>query len=261
MNKYFLLLFFTFSTIHSFGQKKIKIEGGKTYTENQLDIDIFYFVHQVFADAFYMNGLSKQLTDDEMYSILENVYYRVTEEDKVRIIIDQESGPDAILAFQVFKNTEKGDLFVLATNFNNKTRIFEEEIDSKNSIYRWYFMNKGKLVYRKDLYSKKAEKENSKETYLLIDMYLFDDNFKNDKKAKPLIDELLASNQDDIQKLYGYLYLGEYWLMQGDLSKAQDALVQLKTFFKESTTIPKGYSLIPEMAKTEIEMMKRFLSK
>ena len=151
--------------------------------------------------------------------------------------------------------------FVLATNFNNKTRVFEEEVDSENSIYRWYFMKKGKLVYRKDLYSKKAEKENKKEMYLLIDMYLFDDNFKNDAKAKPLIDKLLASDQEDSKKLYGYLYLGEYWLMQGDLAKAQEALAVLKTFYNESTTIPKNYNLIPKMATTEIEMMKRFLQK
>lgn len=260
MKKIALILCIIYS-LSAVAQEKFTIEGGETHRENQLGIDLFYFVHQTFADAFYMNGLSKQLTYDEMYSILENVYYRVTEEEKVRILIPQVSGPDAVLAFQVIKDTKNGDLFVLATNFNNKTRVFEKEVDAENSIYRWYYMKKGKLVYRKDLYSKKAEKEKSKEAYELIDMYLFDDNFKNDTKAKPLIDKLLASDQEDSKKLYGYLYLGEYWLMQRELAKAEEALVVLKTFYDQSTTIPKGYSLLPEMATTEIEMMKRFLEK
>jgi len=258
--KKIITLFLIVFSINAIAQEKIKISGGEVHSENQLGIDIFYFVHQTFADAFYMNDLYKQLTDDEMYSILENVYYRVTKEEKVHVTIAQENGPNAVLAFQII-NTKDGDLFVLATNFNNKTRIFEEEIDPKNSIYRWYFMNKGKLVYRKDLYSKKAEKENSKETYLLIDMYLFDDNFKNDKKAKPLIDKLIASNEEDTNKLYGYLYLGEYWLMNGDLPKAEESLAILKKFFNESSTIPKGYELITKMATTEVEMMKRFINK
>tara|TARA_R100001198_G_C5049739_1_gene106300 strand:- start:72 stop:347 length:276 start_codon:yes stop_codon:yes gene_type:complete len=89
-------------------------------------------------------------------------------------------------------------------------------------------------------------------------MYLFDDNFENDAKVKPLLDALLASDKEDIEKLYGYLYLGEYWLLQNDLVQAEAALEKLKELLKNSKTIPKGYSLIANMATTELEMMKRF---
>ena len=89
-------------------------------------------------------------------------------------------------------------------------------------------------------------------------MYLFDDNFENDAKVKPLLDALLASDKEDLEKLYGYLYLGEYWLLQNDLVQAEAALEKLKELFKNSETIPKEYSLIVNMATTEFEIMKRF---
>lgn len=247
-------------TLNSLAQNKISYEKGSLFSENQLGIDAFYFVHQTFADAFYMTDLYKQLSDDEMYSILYNAYYSVTKEQKVLVLIDQPSGPTARLAFNFMGNTEKlGDILVLATNFNNKSRVFEEEVDPEQSIYRWYKIDQGKLVYRKDLYSKEAEKENrEKNSYSLIGMYLFDDNFENDDKVKPLLDTLLASDKEDIEKLYGYLYLGEYWLLQNDLVQAEAALEKLKELLKNSETIPKGYSLIANMATTELEMMKRF---
>ena len=89
-------------------------------------------------------------------------------------------------------------------------------------------------------------------------MYLFDDNFENNAKVKPLLDALLASDKEDIEKLYGYLYLGEYWLLQNDLVQAEAALEKLKELLKNNKTIPKEYSLIANMATTELEMMKRF---
>lgn len=260
MKKLLILLGLIINSFCSFGQSQIQYQKGKLYSENQLGIDNYYFVHQTFADAFYMTDLYKQLSDDEMYSILKNAYYSVTKDEKVMVIIEQPNGPSARLAFKFIGNTEKlGDILVLATNFNSKSRIFEEEVDSNESIYRWYKIEKGKLVYRKDLYSKKVEKENRKKnSYSIIGMYLFDDNFENDKKVKPLIDKLLASDKGDLEKLYGYLYLGEYWLLNNDLKKAEESVQKLKELINNSKSIPKGYSLIANMATTELEMMKRF---
>ena len=69
---------------------------------------------------------------------------------------------------------------------------------------------------------------------------------------KPLLDALLASDKEDIEKLYGYLYLGEYWSLQNELVQAEAALKELKELLKNSKTIPKGYSLIANMAATEL---------
>lgn len=260
MNKILSLTFTILFTSFAFGQSKIEIQKGKTFSKNKFGTDVFYFVHQTFADGFYMTDLYKQLSNDEMYSILENAYYSISKKDKVLAIIKQDEGPDARLAFNIIMDSKIGDLLVLATNFNSKTRIFEKKVDRDNSIYRWYVMKKDKLVYRKDLYSEEAETKNRNEsTQSLIDMYLFDDNFDNDKKVKPLIDDLLNSEtENDTSKLFGYLYLGEYWLLQKDLNKAEASIKKLEAFFNSSQTIPKGYKLIINMAKTEFEMMKRF---
>jgi len=263
MKKYFIFFSLLVFSLSSFGQAKITYQKGALFSENQIGIDVFYFVHQTFADAFFMTDLYKQLSNDEMYSILKNAYYSVTKDEKVMVIIKQANGPNARLAFNFIGDTEKlGDILVLATNFNRKTRVFEEQVNDEESIYRWYKIEKGKLVYRKDLYSKKAEKENQKNnSYSLIGMYLFDDNFKNDKKVKPLIDDLLDSDKDDLEKLYGYLYLGEYWLLNNDLKQAEEAIQKLKELLSTSNSIPKNYSLIANMATTELEIMKRFTSK
>ncbi len=80
-----LLVTFTLLIIafNSFAQSQISYEKGQLFSENQIGIDKFYFVHQTFADPFYMTDLYKQLSDDEMYSILYNAYYSVTKDQKV----------------------------------------------------------------------------------------------------------------------------------------------------------------------------------
>jgi len=261
--KYLLLLGLVINSFYLFGQSQVHYEKGKTYSENQLGINYFYFVHQIFADAFYLTDLYKQLTNDEMSSILKNVYYSVNKDEKLMVIIEQKKGPDARLAFKFIGNTEKlGDILVLGTNFNKKSRLFEEEVDSNESIYRWYKIKKEKLVYRKDLYSKKAEKEKiKKNSYSIIGMYLYDKKKKNDIKVKPLLDNLLSTEKDDLEKLYGYLYLGEYWLLNNDLKKAEESVHKLKELLKSSKSIPENYSLIANMATTELEMMKRYKTK
>ncbi|WP_157893299.1 hypothetical protein [Salegentibacter sediminis] len=261
MKRTLLLLSILLSGFATSAQNKIKFESGKTFEENQLGIDIFYFVHHTFADAFYMTDLYKQLTDDEMYSILKKAYYSVTPDEKVLTIINQKRSPDARLAFAFMPKSKIGDILVLGTNFNSKSRVFEKEVAPNNSIYRWYAIKDGKLVYRKDLYSKEAEEENRRKNgYSLIGMYLFDDNFENDKEVKPLIKKLINSEKEDVEKLYGYLYLSEYWLSKSNLEKSKIAIKNLEKLFNESETIPNGYSLIVNMAKTEYEMMKRFIN-
>ncbi|MFD1095574.1 hypothetical protein [Salegentibacter chungangensis] len=205
MNKLIFFSLFLLFCAKVTAQDKITIQSGKSYPENQQGISEFYFVHQTFADAFYMTDLYKQLSDDQMFNILNKVYHSVTANNKVLAIIEQDKGPAARLGFQIFKNTEIGDILVLGTNFNSKKRIFEKEVDPNQSIYRWYAIKKNKLVYRKDLYSKEAEeKARNENAYSLIDMYLFDDNFENDKQVKHLIDELLSNTNDEVDKLYAY---------------------------------------------------------
>ncbi|NLR95106.1 hypothetical protein [Flammeovirga agarivorans] len=256
---FLLLLFCGFST---YGNDRIIIKHSKLYSENQLGINSFYFVHQTFADAFFMTDLYKQLSYDEMNDILNKVYLGLTKDDQVKVYIKQENGADARLIFSVYNDTKDGDMVVLATNFNRKTRQFDEEVDKTNSIVRWYFIRDHKLVYRKDIYSKKEERNREKENqHSLIDYYLFDDNHKNDHKVKGLIDELLLSDQSEIEKLYAHLYLGEYWLLSNELVKAESSVEALEDFFKNSKTIPKAYSLIVNMAKTEFEILKRMKNK
>ncbi|KZS38523.1 hypothetical protein AWE51_25955 [Aquimarina aggregata] len=258
MNKLLLSLLFILFVATTSAQKDYNIFRENENSKHQLGINKFYFVHHTFADSFFMTELYKQLSYDDMALILKQVYDGVTEKEKVNVEYKIDKPSDARIAYFFKEHEKNGKMFIMLTNFSNATRKFEHKPDSKDQLARWYFIKGEKLVYRKDLYSKKKESEKKKgETYELIDYYLFDDNLENDKFIKPLIDKLLNSNDKNTNKLYGYLYLSEFHLMNNDMKSSEIAIKNMEKFFEESTDIPKGYSLIVNMAKTEYEIMKR----
>ena len=239
-------------------QDNYKIYRENETSKHQLGINKFYFVHQTFADSFFMTNLNKHLSYDDMADILGNVYDGVTKKEKVNVEYDITEPSDAKIAYFYSEHKKNGETFIMLTNFNNATRKFEPEPDSRDQLARWYFIKGEKLVYRKDIYSKEEEeKKKNGEVFELIDYYLFDDNFDNDKLVKPLIDDLLDSDESDTNKLYGYLYLSEYYLLNNDLDNSEKAIKSLSKLFEESKTIPRGYSIIVDMGTTEYEIMKR----
>ncbi len=149
------------------------------------------------------------------------------------------------------------------TNFDSEKRKFTKKLDEKKSLVRWYFVKEGKLVYRKDkdLYSVKLEEEKkTKPIYELIDFYLFDDNQENDEKVVELIKDVINSESSSkIDVLYAKLYLGEFNLMNGNFEEAEKSLIELKGYFNrhKDNGITNQYSLIIEMAETELELMRR----
>jgi len=244
------------TSIHA--QDKFKIFRENKTSTHQLGIDKYFFVHQTFADSFFMTELYKQLSYDDMALILHHVYDGVTETEKVHVEYKIEKPFDARLSYFFNKNEKNGNIFIMLTNFSNASRKFELKPNPKDQLARWYFIKGEKLVYRKDLYTTEKELEKKDgEPYEIIDFYLFDDNSENDKDIKPLIDKLLDSSDSGINKLYGYLYLSEYHLLNGDLENSEKAIAEMEKLFNESVDIPRGYSLIVNMGKTEYEIMKR----
>ena len=73
MKKQILILitifFVGFISLSTYGQDKIQIQTENKDSVNSYGISEFYFVHQVFADAFFMTDLYKQLDYDEMAKI------------------------------------------------------------------------------------------------------------------------------------------------------------------------------------------------
>lgn len=249
------LIILTATTISAQDKYQIIVENKSA--RNLFGINDFYFTHQVFADAFFMTDLYKQLDYEEMNEILVAVQNGVTLEDKVTILVPQENGIEAKLVFMVKDHSENGKTFVMLTNFNKASRTFEE-FDDKESVVRWYYIRGDKLVYRKDEFTKSEERKKKKGApHELIDYYLFDDNVNNDSEVKGLIEDLLEKEDSEIEQLYGRLYLGEYHLLHGEIDKAEQALKDLKTYFEKEIEIPRQYSLVVNMATTEFELMKR----
>lgn len=265
MKKHFFtftsILFLVLLSLNSFGQNKIKIETENRDSVNAYGISEFYFVHQIFADAFFLTNLHKQLSYDEMEQILKTVLYKIDKNNNVTVIIKQNSATDARLVFFIKEETKEGTMLALTTNFHLEKREFTNKLDSENSLARWYFIKGNKLVYRKDLYSEKTEKEKKKEApYKLINLYLFDNNFENDAKVKGLIDDILQNEKSEkLDILYAKLYLGELYLLNNEIEKAEKEIIALKEYFEKhkGNGIPTQYSLITQMAETELELIKR----
>lgn len=255
------LIIIGFVSLNSYGQSKIQILSENNDSVNAYGINEFYFVHQVFADAFFMTDLYKQLDYDEMANILKTVLFKVDKDNKVTVTIKQDKGPEARLVFFIKEGTKDGTLLALMTNFHAKKRKFTKNLDEKNSVVRWYFIKGNKLVYRQDLYSEETEKEKKGQVpHKLIDYYLFDDNVENDSKVKGLIDDILNNEKSDkIEVLYAKLYLGELYLLNSDIDKAEKEVTGLKEYFEKykDNGIPSQYSMITNMAETELELMKR----
>lgn len=263
MRKQILILglLITIGLQQSYGQEKISITTENKGSVNYYKINEFYFVHQLFADAFFMTNLYKQLSYDEMTDILKAVLYKIDNNNKVTLRIIQEKGPEAKIVFFIKEGTKDGTLLAMMTNFNKETRKFTKTLDEQNSLVRWYFIKDDKLVYRNDLYSENLENEKKKGmAFELIDFYLFDSNKENDTKVKGLIDAILNDSNSNLENIfYAKLYLGEYYLLNDDISSAEKAVVELNDFYKKykDNGIPAQHILMTNMAQTELEIMKR----
>ena len=241
-------------------QNQIQFTVSNSARSNIYQIDEFFFVHQLFADAFFMTDLHKQLSKDEMLKILDEILYKISSDNKVGVLVKQPTGADAKLVFFIKENTPDGTMLAMMTNFNPETRKYTKELDNKKSLTRWYFIKGKKLVYRKDLFSKEEENKRKKigvnET---IDFYLFDDNNENDSLIKPLIDgEILDKSSSTENKLYAKLYLGEYFLSHYDFESAQKAISDLKDYFENyKQNLTNGFQTIITMAEVEFELTKK----
>lgn len=258
MNKllYFGILFFV--STYCGAQEKFIIERENTTSTHELGISKFYFVHQTFADSFFMMNIQDELSYDEMAQVLKNIYNGVTLKDAVRIEYLHTKPVKGKAAYFVKDDPKKGKILIMLTNFNNTTREFDKKPDPKDQLARWYFIVGDKLVYRKDVYSKEKEKTAKKgDLHELIGLYLFDEIVENDALVKPLIDKLLQSDTFGENKLYGYLYLSEYHLFHNNIEEATKAINEMKTLFETDMSIDRAYKLIVKMGTAELEIMKR----
>jgi len=257
----FKLIIVLLITNASFAQSKIEILSKNNELKNIYNINNFYFVHQIFADAFYLTDLYKKIDYAEMDNILRNILYKVDKNNPVTIVVHEDGKIDAKLVFSIIEKSKDEILLTMLTNFDSKTRTFQE-YDKNTSLARWYFIKGEKLVYRKDLYS--VENENKKianqDKIGLVEDYLYDDNYENDKKVKPLIDEILNDkNSKKMDILFAKIYSMEYNLLHSDFVKAENDLENLKKYFEENLNngIEKNDKLFVNMATTELELMKR----
>ena len=243
------------------GQNKVLISAENPEIANYYNIDEFYFTHHLVTSAFYMTSLHKELNVNDMQIILTNVLYRINNQYPVLVKIKREGDTDANFKFQIEEETKDGIMLIISTNYSTSLNAFTEE-DQEDFLVRWFFVKGNKLVYRKDLVSEYKNENNSKTS--LINYYMFDDSIENDTKVKPMIDEIINDkNATKRDLLYAKFYLGEYYLMLGDIDAAEKEVNKLKAFFEENKNkeISEDYIIIPNIVDTELQLMKELNSK
>jgi hypothetical protein len=259
----FILICVSFSNF-SFSQKKIQIESKVKSKENKLEINEFYFIHHIFADAFFMTTLNKDVDTSNIESMLIEVFPKLSTEFPVTVKIKRQSKPDGWLEFTVVNSETEGATLFMRTNFIQKTKEFTSNLKDKNLFVRKYFIKGNKLVYRKDIYTKEEEETRRKESqHTLAEYYLFNDRIEDDTLVLGLLDPIFSSDStSNLDKLYAKLYYTEYYLSVGNFTEADKKLKELVAFYSQNKdSIPSAYELIVKLAGIEVYLNHRIRTK
>jgi len=260
MKKAFFIILLIIS--NATAQQRIQISYDNSRKE-KVELDKFYFTHQIFSEAFYMTRLNKELSVDEMHLIIQLLLDNLSIANNNYVKIDDLKGNSAKFIFRIIEQNSK-KVLVMKTNYNAKNERFENDITDATWM-RFYIISDTALIHNSDLYNEQSEREaKQKNSYSLINFYMFDDVKDNNVHIKPLIDKILKDgNSSKIDILYAKLYEGEYHLMNYDIASADKTVKDLRNYFEANKNkgIPEDYKLIPDMAETELTLIKKLLNK
>jgi hypothetical protein len=241
-------------------QSKIEIESENKKENHTLGLSPFYFIHHIFADAFFMTTLNKDVDTSDIEKVVHSVYHKLSTTHPVTVKIKRNEQPDGNLFFEV--NDKDGiKILTMKTNFLQKSKTFTSDLNDGNRFVRMYFVKGKKLVYRKDVYSKEEEEKRRKMGQNdLAEFYLFNDRASDDNLVPGLLQPLLDSDSTSkLDKLYAKLYTTEYSLSIGDIKNADLQLNDLFEFYeKNKAEIPPAYALIVKLAGIEVYLNRRW---
>ncbi len=126
-----------------------------------------------------------------------------------------------------------------------------------DSYTRWYFLNRNKMTYRKDMSNQNDYSSINKSD--LANAYLFDELSDNDSKIKNTIDEFLNQSKLSVSdKIMANLILLKYQIFQKENDNITKQTAYLTELFKknESESNLRGLQVAFDATKFQIELMK-----
>jgi hypothetical protein len=258
-----LVLLFSFSQLRA--DEKVTLKYNNKTEENRMGLGEFYFIHQLFADAFFMTPVGREPDTADIEKALKGIYWHLGENEPVEVTIKRKEKPDARYEFLITKDKAGGQLLVMRTNYVQKGKTYTSELGKEENFVRFYLIKGKKLVYHKDVYSKEEEEKRRQERALsVIEYYLFDDNNENDTKVPEMLKAFFDNPPKETSKavtidfLYNYLYKMEWEQLQRDYVSAENTLKTLWQYYESHQTDLKGYKLIVDLATMELALNKRF---
>ncbi|MUU78941.1 hypothetical protein [Winogradskyella endarachnes] len=256
------LIFFTLFLITNFGfsqSENIKIKSDKLDEFNYIKADDFYLTHHLYIDLFLRENLFPEATPEDVYAIISALKKYVSIEHNLDIEIDTPGKRDYLIRFAILKKEDGTELLIAFTNWNSKEQKFEKNIKIENDSYtRWYFLNKDKMTYRKDMSNKNDYSKLSKSD--LANAYLFDEVYENDYKIKSTIDEVLSKTDLNLEeKITANLMLLKYYIFKREVNHISQQTEYLNQLFINNASKPnlKALEMAFKATKFQIELMHK----
>ena len=247
--------------VTSFGytqSEKINIKSEHLKEVNYLKIHDFYLTHYLYIDVFLRENLFPEATPEDVSAIFKAVKKYVSIENRLDVEIEKPGDRNYLIKFAILKKDDGTELLIAFTNWSPQKREFEKEIKMENDSYtRWYFLNRNKMIYRKDMSDQNDYASMNKSD--LANAYLFDELPENDAKIKIAIDAALKEKDINLSdEIMGNLILLKYLIFQRDTDNIEKQTKHLNSLFEigalESNL--KGLEVAFNATKFQIALMK-----
>jgi len=229
---------------------------------NTLKWNDYTFLYDVYMDVFVRFGLTTVLSTVDKAQIVHFVSAYLSFDYPIGFsVADYQDGQRLVVNF-LLKKVKEDTMMIMTTNFDVKAmKIVAEGGDRANTYTREYYIRDGKFVNSHALFDAKkeqawlkAKKDASAPKNSLADMYLFDEKPGNDSRIEPLLRESLKVAEDDAARLAPLMTLAQYYLVSGDIGKA-DSLMQESDALLEKSKAPENVIGFQKCLKEQLLMM------
>lgn len=230
--------------------------------ENRYQLEPYYFLHYFYTDVLFFFDLLEPLDLQVKTAMVEKMFNNLNEDYPVGIVVKFAGWEEPLrLSYRVFSMEDGRQVLIMLTNYDlEKKELLAEYSDHCYACF--YYLFGDKLVDDYHLFSAEKEAEYQSNLNNLADMYIFDEQMENDQLVKDLLTEHLNSASAPVSKFIGHLTFAQYYMVRGELEKADAALATAGMLFAHdlAEADKENLGLTFAMIKEEAEIMPRFKS-
>lgn len=230
--------------------------------ENRYNLEPYYFLHYFYTDVLNIFDLLEPLDLQVKTVMFEKMFNNISEDYPVGIVIKFADREEPLrISYRVFFTENGRPVLIMLTNYDlEKQELLAEYSD--NCYACFYYIFGDKLVDDYHLFSTEKEAEYQGNLNNLADMYIFDERAENDQLVKELLTEYINTAPAQISKFIGHLTYAQYYMVSGELEKADEALTVAGMLFDDylEEADQENWRIPLTTMKEEAEIMAQFKS-